>query len=83
MMGRLGLERNDFYITYEPVGNMFRNSRGITPRNNFLIDSFWSLVGTVSPSSFVSLSLSFSVLIKHGTVDCVTDLGLDVGGWGG
>ncbi|GAA5881087.1 hypothetical protein JCM16303_004671 [Sporobolomyces ruberrimus] len=43
-----GLERNDFYITYEPVGNMFRNSRGITPRNNFLIDSFWSLVGTIA-----------------------------------
>ncbi|GAA5969035.1 hypothetical protein JCM3765_005273 [Sporobolomyces pararoseus] len=43
-----GLERNDFYITYEPVGNMFRNSRGITPRNNFLIDSFWSLIGTIA-----------------------------------
>lgn len=45
-----GLERNDFYITYEPVGHMFRNSRGITPRNNFLLDSFWSLAGTVSLS---------------------------------
>ncbi|GAA6015353.1 hypothetical protein JCM11491_000396, partial [Sporobolomyces phaffii] len=43
-----GLERDDFYITYEPVGHMFRNSRGITPRNNLLIDSFWSLVGTVA-----------------------------------
>ncbi|GAA5913832.1 3-dehydrosphinganine reductase [Sporobolomyces salmoneus] len=43
-----GLERDDFYITYEPVGHMFRNSRGITPRNNFLIDSFWSLVGTIA-----------------------------------
>ncbi|GAA5847635.1 hypothetical protein JCM5353_004165 [Sporobolomyces roseus] len=43
-----GLERNDFYITYEPVGHMFRNSRGITPRNNILFDSFWSLVGTIA-----------------------------------
>ncbi|GAA5940447.1 3-dehydrosphinganine reductase [Sporobolomyces koalae] len=43
-----GLERNEFYITYEPVGHMFRNSRGITPRNNFLVDSFWSLAGTIA-----------------------------------
>lgn len=46
-----GLERNDFYITYEPVGHMLRNSRGITPRNNLLLDTFWGLVGTVSVPS--------------------------------
>lgn len=43
-----GLERNDFYITYEPVGHMLRNSRGITPRNNLLLDTFWGLVGTLA-----------------------------------
>ncbi|GAA5922711.1 hypothetical protein JCM1841_001114 [Sporobolomyces salmonicolor] len=43
-----GLERNDFYITYEPVGHMLRNSRGITPRNNLFLDSFWGFVGTVA-----------------------------------
>lgn len=43
-----GLEREDFYITYEPVGHMLRNSRAITPRNNLLFDAFWSLAGTVS-----------------------------------
>lgn len=43
-----GVERGDFYLTYEPVGHMLRNSRGITPRNNVLFDSFWALVGTVS-----------------------------------
>ncbi|POY70915.1 hypothetical protein BMF94_6093 [Rhodotorula taiwanensis] len=42
-----GLERNDFYITYEPVGHMLRNSRAITPRNNILFDAFWSLAGTI------------------------------------
>ena len=47
-MGFQGLERNEFYITYEPVGSMLRNSRGITPRNNVLIDTFWGLAGTVS-----------------------------------
>ncbi|GAA6064495.1 hypothetical protein JCM10212_002383 [Sporobolomyces blumeae] len=43
-----GLERDEFYITYEPVGTMLRNSRGITPRNNVLVDSFWSLAGTIA-----------------------------------
>ncbi|CEQ40065.1 SPOSA6832_01646, partial [Sporobolomyces salmonicolor] len=46
--GTIGLERNDFYITYEPVGHMLRNSRGITPRNNLFLDSFWGFVGTVA-----------------------------------
>ncbi|BGP41888.1 3-dehydrosphinganine reductase [Rhodotorula kratochvilovae] len=43
-----GLERGDFYITYEPVGHMLRSSRGITPRNNVLLDSFWGLIGTIA-----------------------------------
>ncbi|BGP18237.1 hypothetical protein JCM10213_007866 [Rhodosporidiobolus nylandii] len=44
-----GIERNDFYITYEPVGHMLRNSRGITPRNSsFLADSFWGFIGTIA-----------------------------------
>ncbi|GAA5915063.1 hypothetical protein JCM8208_002138 [Rhodotorula glutinis] len=43
-----GLERGDFYITYEPVGHMLRNSRAITPRNSILGDAFWHLVGTVA-----------------------------------
>ena len=43
-----GLERNDFYITYEPVGHMLRNSRGITPRNNVVLDTLWGIAGTVS-----------------------------------
>jgi hypothetical protein len=54
-----GLERNDFYITYEPVGHMLRNSRGITPRNNLLLDTFWGLVGTVSVSPLASPRLVF------------------------
>jgi 3-dehydrosphinganine reductase len=49
---REGLERNDFYITYEPVGHMLRTSRGITPRNNFLLDQFWGIIGSVR--SFLS-----------------------------
>lgn len=44
----VGLERNEYYITYEPVGNMLRNSRGIVPRNNLLLDTFWGIAGTVS-----------------------------------
>lgn len=47
-----GLERNDYYITYEPVGHMLRNSRGITPRNNVLKDTFWGIAGTVRRLSF-------------------------------
>ena len=43
-----GLERNDFYITYEAVGHMLRNSRGIVPRNNLFLDTFWGIAGTVS-----------------------------------
>ena len=50
-LARAGLERGDFYITYEPVGHMLRNSRAITPRNNVLGDAFWHLVGTVRLSS--------------------------------
>ncbi|TNY21263.1 hypothetical protein DMC30DRAFT_416192 [Rhodotorula diobovata] len=43
-----GLERGDFYITYEPVGHMLRNSRAITPRNNnVVLDTLWGLAGTV------------------------------------
>lgn len=45
-----GVERGEFQITYEPVGNMLRNSRGIVPRNNLIIDTFWGLAGTVSRS---------------------------------
>nr|CRX79070.1 hypothetical protein ls5930a1_00105 [Leucosporidium scottii] len=43
-----GLERNDYYITYEPVGHMLRNSRGITPRNNIFKDTFWGIAGTIA-----------------------------------
>ncbi|GAA5977712.1 hypothetical protein JCM10908_005067 [Rhodotorula pacifica] len=43
-----GVEREDFYITYEPVGHMLRNSRAITPRNNILLDTFWGFVGTLA-----------------------------------
>lgn len=42
-----GLERNEFYITYEPVGNMIRNSRGIVPRNSFFFDTLWGVAGTI------------------------------------
>jgi len=50
-----GLERGDFYITYEPVGHMLRNSRAITPRNNnVVLDTLWGLAGTVR--SALSLS---------------------------
>lgn len=42
-----GLERNDYYITYELVGNMLRNSRGIVPRNNVVMDTLWGIAGTV------------------------------------
>ncbi|SCZ88952.1 BZ3500_MvSof-1268-A1-R1_Chr1-1g00850 [Microbotryum saponariae] len=43
-----GLDRDNFYITYEPVGHMLRNSRGITPRNNVLIDTLWGIAGTIA-----------------------------------
>lgn len=54
-----GLERGDFYITYEPVGHMLRNSRAITPRNNnVVLDTLWGLAGTVrSALSLSPLSL--------------------------
>ncbi|KAM0755011.1 putative oxidoreductase [Meredithblackwellia eburnea MCA 4105] len=42
-----GLERNDFYITYEPVGHMLRNSRGIVPWNNWVFDTLWGWAGTI------------------------------------
>jgi 3-dehydrosphinganine reductase len=44
----IGLERNQFYMTYEPVGHMLKNSRGITPKNNILLDTFWGIAGSVS-----------------------------------
>ncbi|GAA6037331.1 hypothetical protein JCM8097_008515 [Rhodosporidiobolus ruineniae] len=43
-----GLDRNDFYITYEFVGHTLRNSRGITPRNNVVLDTISGLIGTVA-----------------------------------
>ncbi|KAI5480695.1 3-dehydrosphinganine reductase [Pseudohyphozyma bogoriensis] len=43
-----GLERNDYYITYEFVGHTLRNSRGIVPRNNVVTDLFWGIIGTVA-----------------------------------
>ncbi|GAA6050630.1 hypothetical protein JCM3770_001497 [Rhodotorula araucariae] len=43
-----GLERGDYYITYEPIGHMLRNSRAITPRNSVLFDTFWGLAGTIA-----------------------------------
>ncbi|GAA5976451.1 hypothetical protein JCM11641_006016 [Rhodosporidiobolus odoratus] len=43
-----GLERNDFYITYEFAGHMLRNSRAITPCNNILSDTFWQVIGTIA-----------------------------------
>jgi len=42
-----GLERGDHFITYEPVGHMLRNSRGLIPGNNFLLDAFWGVAGIV------------------------------------
>ena len=54
----VGLERNHFYITYEPVGHMLRNSRGIVPRNNILLDTFWGIAGTVSVSCALRLASS-------------------------
>ncbi|GAA5825434.1 hypothetical protein JCM11251_006981 [Rhodosporidiobolus azoricus] len=43
-----GVERGDFYITYEPVGHMLANSRGITPRNNILMSLVWGCIGLVA-----------------------------------
>ncbi|KAL8290515.1 hypothetical protein RQP46_002773 [Phenoliferia psychrophenolica] len=42
-----GLERNDYYITVEPIGTMLRNSRGIVPRNNVVMDTLWGIAGTI------------------------------------
>ncbi|KAM0790138.1 hypothetical protein ACM66B_005460 [Microbotryomycetes sp. NB124-2] len=42
-----GLERNDYYITYEPVGHMLRTSRGGAPGNDFLLDIFWGFAGNI------------------------------------
>jgi len=83
----IGLERNDFYITYEPVGHMFRNSRGITPRNNILFDSFWSLVGTVRPSNSFrrSFEIGWSTLaltLWNHWIDRPTYMGMDSSGRG-
>jgi hypothetical protein len=76
-VSRTGLERNDYYITYEPVGHMLRNSRGITPRNNIFKDTFWGIAGTVScPSSSLWLALTPPPL--H--TDCHADLEDALGG---
>ncbi|KAK4050320.1 3-dehydrosphinganine reductase [Microbotryomycetes sp. JL221] len=42
-----GLERNDFYITYEPVGHMLRTSTAGIPGNNWLLDTFWRNAGNI------------------------------------
>lgn len=50
-----GLERNEYYITVEPIGTMLRNSRGIVPRNNIVMDTLWGIAGTASPLQVSSL----------------------------
>ncbi|KAF7301724.1 Protein kinase domain-containing protein [Mycena indigotica] len=43
-----GIERNDFHIAADFLGNIFRAStRGGTPQNNVLVDTFFALVGWV------------------------------------
>ncbi|GJN92871.1 hypothetical protein Rhopal_005911-T1 [Rhodotorula paludigena] len=42
-----GVERGDFAITYELVGNALRNSRGITPRNNLHLEFLYAFIGTL------------------------------------
>ncbi|KAK4050955.1 3-dehydrosphinganine reductase [Microbotryomycetes sp. JL201] len=42
-----GLERNEYYITYEPVGHMLRTSRGGIPGNNYFLDVFWGFAGNI------------------------------------
>jgi 3-dehydrosphinganine reductase len=54
-----GLEKNQFFMTYEPVGHMARNCMATIPGNNPFLDAFWSIAGTVS-----SL-LGYQVEIPH------------------
>lgn len=77
---RTGLERNDFYITYEPVGHMLRTSRGITPRNNFLLDQFWGVIGSVRSVFFAFLPLEVSD--EELRADRVPGLEVHELGWG-
>lgn len=86
---RAGLERNDFYITYEPVGHMLRTSRGTTPRNsNYLMNHFWGVAGSVRPP-FFALPFSSSPLkaedglTETGGADCTPDLEVHEQRWGG
>lgn len=43
-----GIQNGDFHITTEFLGNIFRSStRGVTPRNNLILDAVYGLIGSV------------------------------------
>lgn len=57
---------------------MLRNSRGITPRNNILKDTFWGIAGTVSRLIF---AFERRMSSRFHYTDCHADLEDALGGW--
>jgi 3-dehydrosphinganine reductase len=48
-----GVQRGDFHITSDLLGNIFRSStRGPTPQNNILMDAIYGVIGYVSSGLF-------------------------------
>ena len=72
----VGLERNEYYITVEPIGTMLRNSRGIVPRNNVVMDTLWGIAGTVRflLSSFLRSQSYWLICVSVGRVSDLEDL---------
>ena len=49
----LGIERGNFHITSDVLGDIFRGSTaGSSPRNNYLLDLVYGLIGYVSTAVF-------------------------------
>lgn len=69
----LGVEKGDFHITYDFIGNVFRSStRGSSPGNNFFMDAIYGIIGYVRGSLFACtpllLTLLYSLLFPCGVV---------------
>lgn len=55
-----GVQKGDFHISPDSLGNIFRASmRGVAPSNNFVVDSLWNFIGWVRfmayPSPYFSI----------------------------
>ena len=48
MAEQTGIERGNYFITSDIIGDLFRNNmRGTAPTNTFFTDTFWGCVGPV------------------------------------